>query len=116
MNTNYNFGESCKDIKSTVSFNIDMNPNEEKQKIRLLQSIYNDKEYMSKEKKWLVSLFIALFTMSICSSFTLSLIDSFLSSNNITLFAETTNKNELILNTVQFFIILLGVRLIFNYY
>jgi hypothetical protein len=113
MNTTAN---SFEDIKSSLTFNIELQPNEEKQKVRLLQKLYNDKDYMSKEKKWLLSLFIALFTMCICSSFTLSLIDSFLSANNITLFAETTNSNEIILNCIQFFIILLGIRIILNYY
>ena len=109
-------GEACADIKPTVIINENPMDHVIRQRVRVLQNIYSEKDYMTKEKKWLLALFIALFVILICSSFTVGALDGFLHSMGIELFTEGGNKNEVILNVCQFLLILIGVRFVLQYY
>jgi len=108
--------EQCSDI--TPSFVVYENPYDmyQKQKVRFLQGIYSNKEYMTKEKKWMLALFVALFAMLLCSSYTVGALDNYLHSYNVNLFAETGTNNEIILNLLQFVFLLFGVRYVLSYY
>jgi hypothetical protein len=108
--------EACSDISPSIIINENPYESMQKQRIRILQGIYNDKEYMTREKKWMLALFFALFALLLCSSYTVGALDSYLNTYGISLFAEQGTSNEVILNVIQFFFLLIGSRYVLSYY
>jgi hypothetical protein len=79
--------------------------------LKVLNSIQENIGVLTTEKKWIIALVMAILVILIYSTFTVSLIDQFLFKHNIDLFSKESQKNEIILNVVQFLFVFLFFRI-----
>lgn len=83
--------------------------------LRTMESINENIRTVTLERKWLASFVIAVIACLIFSTFTVGILDQYFFKRGIDLFSKDNRRNELILNAIQFLLLFVLVRVVFNY-
>jgi len=101
--------------KPTLTTSIDKNKISRSEHYSDILTLHKDMNTLSGEKKWLYTIVISIITLLIFSTFTVNIIDKFLFNRKIDLFSSESKSNEIILNIVQFILLFVIIRMLFNY-